>query len=40
MVRTIDVSQMDSDFWTQTLGLDLSIYRMDHIYPKLIHNEE
>jgi|GEM_PF-2700731 len=36
----IDVSQMDSDFWIQTLGLDLSIYRMDHIYPKLIQNEE
>ncbi len=36
----IDVSQMDSDFWTQTLGLDLSIYRMDHIYPKLIQNDE
>ena len=36
----IDVSQMDTDFWTQTLGLNLSVYRIDYIYPKLIQNEE
>lgn len=29
-----------SDFWTQTLGLNLSVYRIDYIYPKLIQNEE
>jgi hypothetical protein len=36
----IHISEIDDDFWIQTLGLDLSIYRIDDLYPKLIHNEE
>ncbi|MDX9808262.1 MAG: ZmpA/ZmpB/ZmpC family metallo-endopeptidase-related protein [Acholeplasma sp.] len=39
LTNQIQDSQMDTDFWTQTLGLDLTFYRIDNLYPKLIHNQ-
>lgn len=40
LTNQIQDSQMDTDFWTQTLGLDLTIYQIDDLYPKLIDNQE
>lgn len=40
LTNQIQDSRMDTDFWTQTLGLDLTIYQIDDLYPKLIDNQE